>query len=136
MAKRHHLPPIPFLLVGALLLLSVALLGIFWIIAAFTGTQVLVSSESELQEALAGTAVIAVITLLWVLTLARLRWARIGLMLFAITAAAHDLISTTATGQISASGLLSAAISMLILWAINADSMRAWVEEKPRKIQK
>lgn len=129
--RSHHLPPAPFLLVGLLLGLSVAAVALVWVLVAVAvhcGAGTPADLGGVTMAELGGVSLTAVLLLgLWVATAARRRWARIILMVLSVLGAVQDLATVAVQGH-HASGLLTAALSVLILWAVSADSMRQWVQ--------
>lgn len=126
---EHALPPIQLLLVGvlrAILLLALLLAGIGIAIAG--GPTASGLSPDDSIELLGGAIGAVLTTLFWLGTLARWPWARIVLML----ACAADAVQALwgAVTDLSATALLGASISVLILLAITADPVREWVSRR------
>lgn len=132
--RSHRVPPLPFLLVGLLLGLSVAAVALVWVLVA-VAVHAGAGTPSDLggvtMAELGGVSLAAALLLgLWVATAARRRWARIILMVLSVLGAVQDLVTVSVQGH-HASGLLTAAVSVLVLWAVSADSMRQWVDDRP-----
>lgn len=128
--RSHHLPPLPFLLVGFLLASSVLIVLAVWAIVAvavWTGTAHASDLGGMSIAELVGVSVsVLIMAGLWLATAARRRWARIILMVLSISGAVQDLATVAVQGH-HTSGLVTAALSVLVLWAVSADSMRQWV---------
>ncbi|WP_245637407.1 LssY C-terminal domain-containing protein [Actinomyces vulturis] len=131
-AANHHLPPTPFLLAGAMIVLSVVSVAIAWLLLAGHGWSWHGEDTSLSVEFIGLSVGVLLMLVLWVLTAARRRWARIALMLMTIVGSIQDLGLATVRGSISTSGLISAGISVLMLWAISSDAMRQWVKPSSR----
>lgn len=123
---EHALPPIQLLVIGFLLALQILALLFAGIGIAIAGGPTATGLSPDDSVELLGSAIGAVLaTLLWLGTLARWPWARILLMLVCAGDAVQALWG--AVTDLSASALLGASVSVLVLLAITADPVRAWV---------
>ncbi|MDO5092936.1 MAG: LssY C-terminal domain-containing protein [Propionibacteriaceae bacterium] len=107
---RHHIPPRPLLATGTLTLLGLI-------------TSIFVASV-DFAAYFPLLAAYLVEATLWVLTAARFRWAWVGLMTSSsLTAISHLLV----LDYTSLDDLVITAISVLVVLAVSASSVREWV---------
>lgn len=144
--KQHHLPPTAFLLTGVILISSLILAsvlsGVVLTSVLATGENPLTNSELFLNPSTGTIGIfgvltaIIILTILWVLTAKRSRVARILLLGFAIIGAVQDLITASISEQLDGSNLITAGVSVLVLWAISSDAVRIWVNGENRESTK
>ena len=126
----HHIPPLGVILAGILVIINLA--------TAISMALNLASDPS--MQGITGTAmnitrgvlvsIGGLYVVLWLFTLARKRWARLGLMIFFSV----DAISALTTTQVTDPGwvprLALTALTTLALLSISDDASRAWVRPK------
>lgn len=130
-AKDHRLPPLPFLLIGVLVGFHLLLLPLVWFVLARGGA--LAQDQQLVADLVLHSGLAVVITILWVLSAAHHRWARIALMIIAVTGSFGALMDTTMLGDASSMGLVTAGISILMTWAISSEAMRYWVSPEAKR---
>lgn len=126
----HHVPPVGLLLTG--------LLVIAQLVAAVITSVAVVQSAGELgldadESAILVTGLVgfgAVYVVLWGLTLARRRWARLGLMLLLTIDTATGLSEVNLDRIEGWIQFAFAAFNVLALLAVSGDSSRLWVAER------
>ncbi|AOZ72805.1 hypothetical protein BK816_05430 [Boudabousia tangfeifanii] len=129
------LPPpalgfVGFLTITAAVLTTVVLVlfGAVWL--GGDGATLLAEDGIELLIlAIAGYAQLV----LYILTLKKYAWARIGLLSVAVVAAVSDLWAVTTGNDFHLTHLLPAAISLLVVLALTAPAVREWVSPRERR---
>ncbi len=107
---RHHIPPRPLLATGTLTLLGLV-------------TTILLATV-DFSEGLPLLLAYLVEATLWILTAARFRWAWVGLMTTSSVSALSNLLVLDYT---SVTNTVVTAISVLVVLAVSAPSVRRWV---------
>lgn len=131
-AGGHALPPVPLLLVGALLAFELAAYLLAGLGIAIAGGPTSAGLGPDDQVELVANAIGAlVVSALWVGTLARWRWARSLFMIGAAIDAVQSLWG--AATDVSSVGLVDASLAVLVLLAISADPVREWVSRGRRE---
>lgn len=108
---RHHIPPMPLLGTGVLAIFS----------AIYELSLVLLSDHPPIS------IVGAILSVgLWALTAARFRWAWVALMASSVLACITRLLFV---GEQDFQGLVNAGVSVLVVLAVSASSVRKWVRK-------
>lgn len=125
---EHHLPPFQLLLAVGLLVLQAVLFGIYWwgfgISGAFADADL---PKAKLLLNAFGVAMILLPVLLAGLTIIRLRWAKILLMLFVAFNSVAELTDASVLSQAGFSTVVVSSFSVIVLLALTAGPVREWV---------
>lgn len=126
--REHHLPPVQLLLATGLLALQAVIFGVYWwgsgVTDSITGT-----GATAISVLINGVGVLAVLVpvLLAGLTVVRVRWAKIMLMLIVALNSAAELSEATWGSRPGFTTVIVASFSVLVLLALTADPVRDWV---------
>lgn len=130
-AAQSHVPPLSFLVTGILYGLVLLAVGFTWVAAITGGINAL--EDITLTELVLSTLAVILCLILWGLTAARRRWARLALTVIAIADTVQNLLGISVTGEITASAVIYSGVAVLTLWAISSDAMREWVSPRARE---
>ena len=122
--QRHHLPPFQLLLAVGLIGLQAILFGVYW--WGFDLSDAFTDAGRGLVNVF-GALMILVPVVLAGLTIVRVRWAKILLMLFVAFNSVTELTDASVLYQAGFSTVVVASFSVLVLLALTARPVREWV---------
>lgn len=126
--RSHHLPPMQLLVAGALLTVQAVIFGFFWWGSVF-GEILTQADGMEMVIALHGFGIVVVLVPLVLagLTVLRVRWAKLLLMLFTTANSLTELLSAGITARVSFSTVVVLSIGVVVLLSLTAAPVREWV---------
>ncbi|OKL49596.1 hypothetical protein BSR29_01160 [Boudabousia liubingyangii] len=127
------LPPASLSLVGFFTILQVVLVGLIGFGVWLTNADMSVTErhETNIGIIIAGAAVLVELVL-YLLTVRRHQWARLILLALAALSALNDLLALATYDARDFGHFLTAALSLLIVLALTAPEVRAWVNPTKR----
>lgn len=129
-AKNKRLPPWHFLLTGMFLLVMTLLVGL--VRATLHLVAPVAPSPDDAREIAIVVIAGIILSIAWVLTCARKRWARVVLMTAAAAYVAWEL-TVASSEEFGRHADLSTSIAALgMMWSISSDRMREWVTAPAR----
>lgn len=126
----HGVPPPSLLITGGLVLIHLLAMGSLWWSIVGDGVKSTFTSNWDTAITVGVVTAAPLIELiLWTLMIARRRWARIGLMLFASLVAVRSLVLMSDDPTLSFSTILVTMFAVLVVLIVSGDDARTWVSK-------